>query len=61
MLCFKIYRKVAEEHMTPLILDIEEDKEDTDHHGDDDADNHNEATVNPATGCEVARLPSRHH
>ena len=46
--------------MAPLILDIEEDKEDTDHHGDDDADNHDEATVNPAAGWEVARLPSRH-
>jgi hypothetical protein len=35
--------------MAPLILDIEEDKEDTDYHGDDDADNHDEAIVNPAT------------
>ena len=36
--------------MAPLILDIEEDKEDTNHHGDNDADNNNETTIHPAAG-----------
>ena len=44
------YREVLEQYRAPLILDIEEDKEDTDHHGDDDGDNHKQATVHPATG-----------
>ena len=47
--------------MAPLILDIEEDEEDTDHHGDDDADNHQQATVHPAAGPQGVRLPPRHH
>ena len=45
--------------MAPLILDIEEDKEDTDDHGDDDADN-NQTTVHPATGSEIVRFSCVH-
>ena len=46
--------------MAPLILDIEEDKEDTDHHGDDDADNHKQATVHPAAGPQGVRFGFEH-
>ena len=37
--------KVLEKDMAPLILDIEEDEEDTDHHGDNDADHHHQASL----------------
>ena len=46
--------------MAPLILDIEEDKEDTDDHGDDDADNNNQTAVHPATGSEIVRFSCVH-
>ena len=38
-------RIVPEEYLTPLVLHIEEDEEDTDHHGEDDADHHQETAV----------------
>ena len=46
--------------MAPLILDIEEDKEDTDHHGDDDGDNHQQTTVHPAAEPQVVRSHAQH-
>ena len=53
-------RKVAEEDMAPLVLDIEEDKEDADHHGDDDADNNHQTTIQPAAGSQIVRLIGKH-
>ena len=50
---------VGEEDLAPLILHIEEDKEDTDDHGDDDADN-NQTAVHPATGSEIVRFSCVH-
>ena len=47
------HRKVCEEHMAPLLLYIEEDKEDTDHHGKNNTDHHNQTTVQPAAGSET--------
>ena len=52
---------VGEEDMAPLILHIEEDKEDTDHHGDNNADNVNQATVHPAAREQLQRLSPGHH
>ena len=46
--------------MAPLILDIKEDEEDTDHHGDDDADNHEQATVHPAAVPQGVRFSFEH-
>ena len=41
------YCKVVKEHITPFILDIKKDKDDTGNHAEDDTDNHNEPTVHP--------------
>ena len=51
---------IFEEYMTPFILHIEEDHEDTDHHGEDDADNHHEATVHPHTCLQTHRFSHQH-
>jgi hypothetical protein len=55
------YCKVVEEDMAPLILDIEEDKEDTDHHGDNDTDNKNQTAVHPTAGSEIVRFSAVVH
>ena len=47
------YREILEEDMAPLVLDIEENKEDADDHGDDDADHDYQATIHPATCPQV--------
>ena len=47
--------------MAPLILDIEEDKEDTNQHGDNDEDNNHETTIHPATGSEIVRFDATLH
>ena len=39
------YRVIFEEYMTPLILDKEENGDDTDDHGAGDEDDDDEATV----------------
>ena len=46
--------------MTPLILDIEEDQEDTEQHGEDDADHHQEPTVHPAASPQVLTFHTQH-
>jgi hypothetical protein len=51
---------IVEEHMAPLILDIEEDKEDTDHHADNYAHNNYETTIHPATSSEIVRFDATH-
>ena len=50
------HRIVVEEYMAPLILNIEEDQEHTDNHGDDDADHHHQATVHPAAHPQIVRF-----
>ena len=52
--------KVLEKDMAPLILDIEEDEEDTDHHGDNDADHHHQTTVHPPACSQVVRFGGIH-
>ena len=46
--------------MAPLILDIEEDKEDSDHHGYDDADNHHQAAIQPTACPQIVRFVGKH-
>ena len=46
--------------MAPLILDIEKNEEYTDHHGDNDADHHQETTVHPAASTQVVRFLVKH-
>ena len=53
-------RIVVEEYMAPLILNIEEDQEHTDHHGEDDADHHHKATVHPAAHPQIVRFGGGH-
>ena len=53
-------RIVPEEYLTPLVLHIEEDEEDTDHHGEDDADHHHQTTVHPHTGAHPPRFSPWH-
>ena len=54
------HRIVVEEYMAPLILNIEEDQEHTDHHGEDDADHHHQATVHPAAHPQIVRFGGEH-
>ena len=53
-------RIVVEENMAPLILNLEEDQEHTDHHGDYDTDHHHQATVHPAAHPKIVRFGGEH-
>ena len=52
--------EVLEENMAPLILNIEEDKEDTANHGNNDEDNDKQPTVKPDTGPQIAKTSFTH-
>ena len=41
----KTYSKVAEENVTPLILDVCQDHQHADDHREDDGDHHDQSTV----------------